>query len=82
MPHVSQFWLDRLAGKPLGPAWAQKEAREAATWWAETPLPSIRAAVRRGEAPDDALPMRVWVNLPVRRQQAITRLLVVTREAA
>ena len=82
MPQGSQFWRDRLAGKPRGRAWAENEARAAADWWTETSLPSIRAAVRRGEAPDDVLPMRVWVALPERRQQAITKLLIASTRAA
>lgn len=27
MPKISQFWLDRAAGVPLGPAWTRKDAQ-------------------------------------------------------
>jgi hypothetical protein len=61
MPTISQFWRDRLAGKPLGPAWARKDAQN-------------RAAQC---APFDELPMADWMRIDAQEQRRVLRAAVV-----
>jgi hypothetical protein len=65
MLQVSQFWLELAAGKPLGPAWARKDAQNRAAQF----------------APFDELPMADWMRIDAQEQRRVLRAAVALEAA-